>query len=159
MSEASGAVRETSVSRIIRAPRQTIYEAFMNPEALVEWLPPQGMRATLSAFEPQEGGTYRMVLTYLKAEDSGRGKSSDRSDVVRGRFGKLIPNERIVQHVAFESGDPEFGGEMTITWTFADVPGGTNVTVVAENEPAGIRPDDHEAGMTSTLANLAAFTE
>ncbi len=71
----------------------------------------------------------------------------------------MIPDERIVQLIEFESKDPAFAGPMTIKWTLADVPGGTEVTVLCENAPEGIRPNDHEAGFRSTLENLAAFTE
>jgi uncharacterized protein YndB with AHSA1/START domain len=78
---------------------------------------------------------------------------------VRGRFVALIPDERIVQQVQFESDDPAFAGTMTIEWTFAEVPGGTEVTVLCKNAPEGIRPDDHATGMRSALENLAAFTE
>lgn len=72
---------------------------------------------------------------------------------------ELIPNQRMVQTVVFESDDPAFAGEMRMTWTLAPVPGGTNVTVRCENVPAGIGHEDHQAGLRSTLENLAAFTE
>ena len=71
----------------------------------------------------------------------------------------LIPDGRIVQVIEFESEDPAFAGTMTVDWTLADVPGGTEVTILCENVPEGIRPDDHETGLRSTLENLAAFTE
>ena len=70
-----------------------------------------------------------------------------------------MPNERIVQLVEFESKDPAFAGEMKITWILTAVPGGTNVAIRCENVPAGVRVADHEAGLRSTLENLAAFTE
>jgi uncharacterized protein YndB with AHSA1/START domain len=79
--------------------------------------------------------------------------------VVRGRFLELVPNECLVELVEFESDDPAFAGAMTITTTLAPVSGGTEVTVLCENVPSGIRPSDHQAGLTSTLKNLAAFTE
>ncbi|MFI5386938.1 MAG: SRPBCC domain-containing protein, partial [Fimbriimonadales bacterium] len=68
-------------------------------------------------------------------------------------------DERIVQLIEFETKDPAFASPMTIEWTLADVPGGTEVTILCENVPEGMRPVDHEAGIRSTLANLAAFTE
>jgi hypothetical protein len=71
----------------------------------------------------------------------------------------VVPDERIVQLVEFESEDPAFAGEMKMTWTLTAVPGGTNVAIRAENVPEGIGRDDHEAGLRATLANLAAFTE
>jgi uncharacterized protein YndB with AHSA1/START domain len=111
------------------------------------------------AFDPRQGGGYRMSLTYVGSDHSQRGKTSEHTDVVRARFLELIPDERIVQLIEFESEDPAFAGPMTITWSLADVPAGTEVTVLCENAPEGIRPSDHETGIRSTLENLAAFAE
>ncbi|MDW6025548.1 SRPBCC family protein [Mesorhizobium sp. BAC0120] len=150
--------RTDSVSRVIKASPQTIYKAFLDPEAWASWLPPDGMSGHIDRFDPREGGTYRMVLTYDEAEHTG-GKTSVNSDVVEGRFIELVPNERVVHVVEFESDDPAFSGEMKMIWSLAAAPGGTEVTMIAENVPTGIRPEDHEMGMSSTLANLAACVE
>ncbi|WP_082145228.1 SRPBCC family protein [Microvirga massiliensis] len=141
------------------ASPQTIYRAFLDPEALVSWLPPEGMKGHIDVFDPREGGTYRMSLTHEGSDHSTPGKTSEHSDVVRGRFVELVPDERIVQLVEFDSDDPAFAGAMTMTWTLAAVPGGTNVTILCENVPEGIRQEDHDAGLRSTLENLAAFIE
>jgi uncharacterized protein YndB with AHSA1/START domain len=117
------------------------------------------MKGHVHAFEAREGGAFRISLTYLEPDHSPRGKTLDHTDVVQGRFLELILDERIVQLIEFESKDPAFAGPMTMTWTLADVPGGTEVTILCQNEPEGIRPDDHVTGMRSTLENLAAFTE
>ena len=87
------------------------------------------------------------------------GKTSEHADVFQGRFLELVPDKRIVELVEFESDDPAFSGAMTIITTFAAVPGGTAVTIRCEDVPSGIRQSDHQTGMTSTLNNLAAFTE
>ncbi|WP_260842634.1 SRPBCC family protein [Siminovitchia fortis] len=150
--------RIDSASRIIKTVPQTAYQAFMDPKALVTWLPPKGMEGRIDAFDAREGGFYRMTLTYIGSHHSA-GKSSDNSDVVQGEFLELIPGKRIVQRIVFESEDPAFAGSMIMTWNFDEVPEGTEVTIVCENVPEGIRQDDHEAGMGSTLANLAAFLE
>jgi uncharacterized protein YndB with AHSA1/START domain len=156
MTNASGKKRTDSASRVIMASPRTIYQAFVDPEALVSWLPPKGMKGRLHEFDPREGGTYRMVLTY---DHSAPGKTFEHSDVVRGRFLELVPDERMVQSVEFESEDPAFAGAMRMTWTLAAVPGGTEVTILCANVPEGIRQEDHDAGLRSTLENLAAFTE
>lgn len=90
--------------------------------------------------------------------------SSDRQNLgqhgrAQGEFLELVPSKRIVQRIVFESENPAFAGAMTMTWNLDEVSGGTKVTIVCENVPAGIRQEDHEAGMSSTLANLAAFLE
>jgi len=159
MATGSGQGRSDRASRIIRATRRTIYQAFLDPEALVSWLPPTGMTGRVYELDARKGGAYRLALTYLETNHSPRGKTSEHTDVVRGRFLDLIPDERIVQRGEFESDDPAFAGAMTITWTLADVPGGTEVSVLCENVPPSVRPSDHETGLRSTLENLAAFTE
>ncbi len=100
-----------------------------------------------------------MSLTYLEPAHMPRGKTTEDTDTFQGRFAELVPNERVVQVVEFETNDPALTGPMIITWILSDTAGGTEVTVLYENEPEGIRPEDHEAGGRSTLANLAAFTE
>ena len=159
MTNATSTGRVDSASRIIRASPQTIYQAFLDPLAVAKWRPPTGMKAEILAFEPREDGTFRMALTYTGSDHAVPGKSSEHVDVVQGRFLKLVPNERVVELVEFESDDPGFAGAMTITTILTAVSGGTKVTMLCENVPPGIRTSDHEAGMTSTLENLAAFTE
>jgi uncharacterized protein YndB with AHSA1/START domain len=117
------------------------------------------MKGRVHEFDAQEGGDYRMSLTYVDSDHSPRGKTSDHTDVFRARFLELIPYGRIVQLIEFESKDPAFADPMTLNWTPTDAPGGTEVTILCENAPEGIQPDDHEAGFRSTLENLAAFTE
>lgn len=150
--------RTDTASRIIKAPPQAVYRAFMDPESLIAWLPPKGMEGRIDAFNAREGGIYRMTLTYI-GSDHPVGKSSDNSDVSQGEFLELVPGKRIVQRIVFESEDPAFAGSMIMTWNLDEVPGGTKVTIVCENVPEGIRQEDHEVGMSSTLANLAAFLE
>jgi uncharacterized protein YndB with AHSA1/START domain len=159
MATGSGRVRNICVSRIIKAPRRTVYAACVDARAVASWLPPATMKAEVRAFDPRAGGAYWLSLTYLEPKDRPRGKTSEATDTFRGRFVTLVACERIVQVGEFESNDPAYAGAMTVSWTFADVPGGTEVTVRCENVPEGIRPDDHEAGLRSTLKNLAAFTE
>jgi uncharacterized protein YndB with AHSA1/START domain len=154
---APGKKRTDSASRIIAAPPQSIYRAFIDPDALTSWLPPQGMTGHMDAFDVRSGGYYRMTLTY---QDAGHdGKTSENSDAVEGKFVELVPNEKVVQEVEFQSDDAAFAGTMTMTWSIAAVPGGSEVTILCENVPEGIHREDHDAGLKSSLDNLAAFTE
>lgn len=159
MTNASSEKRVDSASRVIKASPQTIYEAFVDPGSLVSWLPPKGMKGHIYEFEARAGGVYRMSLTYIGTDHSTQGKTSEHVDIVKGRFLEFIPNERIVQLVEFDSDDPVFAGEMIMTWTLAAGLDGTTVTIVCENVPEGIRKEDHDVGMRSTLENLAVFTE
>lgn len=142
----------------MRASPETIYQAFVEPASMERWLPPSNMTGELLHFDFSEGGTYRLRLTY-KDEQPGQGKTSEASDEMEVRFTRLEPSRRIEQEVVFESDDPTFAGTMGMVWTFEPESSGTLVTVRAEDVPEGIRPDDHEAGMKSTLDNLAAFVE
>ncbi len=149
----------TRVSRIIRAPRSTVYAAFLDAEALAKWLPPETMTGQVHTLNPRVGGEFCMTLTYQDSQQSPGGKTTENSDTVQGRFTELIVNEKIVWVTTFESPDPAFAGEMTISWILADRDGGTEVTVCCENIPSGIRPEDNEMGSRSSLQNLAAFLE
>lgn len=151
------ATRVDSASKLIRASASTIYRAFAEPGALERWLPPQGMSGRMLRFEFYEGGAYRMRLEYQDARN--RGKTSENADEVEVRIVSLVPDQRIEQVVTFESDDPEFAEEMRITWTLDNAKEGTLVTVRCEDVPLGIRPEDHEAGLKSSLANLATFAE
>jgi uncharacterized protein YndB with AHSA1/START domain len=104
------------------------------------------------------GGSYRLVLTYPDGSTSP-GKSSDDTDVVEARFVELTPGVRVVQAVDFVSEDPSFSGTMTMTWAISRTDGGSLVTITAEDVPAGISPEDHAAGLSSSLQNLAAYVE
>lgn len=97
-----------------------------------------------------------MVLTY--AEPSGeRGKATADSDVVEVRFIDIVPGVRVFQAVDFVSDDPAYAGTMTMTWEVAPVDGGTRVEITAVDVPDGISPEDHAAGLTSSLGNLADY--
>jgi uncharacterized protein YndB with AHSA1/START domain len=145
----------TRTSRVIRASPQELYQALMDPAALVAWLPPAKMRGEIHEFDPRVGGGYRMSLHYPPDERAFRGKTTDREDRFRVRFVELTPPHRIVEAVNFESTDPAFLGEMTIVWTFEEVSGGTEVTVLFRNLPPGLRAEDNEAGSRLSLEQLA----
>lgn len=159
MPENSNARRTDSASRVIAASSHTIYRAFVDPDAWIQWLPPQGMTGRIYEFNARPGGAYRMALTYRNEDHPNAGKFSDDTDMIVGRFVELIPNERIVQLVIFESDDPAFAGEMRMTWCLSPAAVGTEVSITCENVPEGIWKEDHDAGLRSTLENLAKFVE
>ena len=139
---------------MISATPERVYAALVDPEALAEWLAPEGMTARFERFDPRPGGSYRLVLTY-KDPEAGSGKATADSDVVEARFVALEPGEKVVQEVVFESDDPSFAGTMTMTWDISAVDGGALVEITADDVPDGISAEDHAAGMASSLANLA----
>lgn len=162
MTASRGGGASTTVTRVIDAPRPAVYRAFLDPDAVAAWLPPDGMSGRVHRFDPREGGEFRMSLTYHDVADSpdgAGGKTSEDTDTHRGRFVTLVPNEEIVEVVEFESDDPRFAGEMRVTVTLADADGGTEVAYLCENIPTGIRPEDNEAGCRSSLRKLADLLE
>lgn len=149
--------RVDRASRIIGAPPARIFAALIDLESLEKWLPPAGMSGRFEHFDPRPGGSYRLALSYDRAD--GRGKTTSDSDVVVVRFVEIQPNARMVQAVDFVSDDRSFAGTMTMTWELRPTAEATHVEIRAENVPAGISPADHAVGMTSSLEKLAAFVE
>ena len=150
--------RTDTASRVIRASAKNLYEAYTDPEKLVQWLPPEGMSAHVGKYEPWEGGHYQITLTY-ESDENYSGKTTSNTDVLEGTFLELTPYSKIVQSGKFESDDPSFGGEITESIIFDEVSEGTKVTFILENVPQGISKEDHDEGLKSTLENLARFTE
>jgi uncharacterized protein YndB with AHSA1/START domain len=151
-------VRVDRATRLIAAPRERVFEAFVSPDAIVQWLPPSGAKAVLEEFDPRPGGAFRMTLIFA-GPGNGNRKTSENSDTVDGRFLKIVPPEMIEQQFDFVSEDPRFAGTMSMTWTLAEGPEGTVVSVAARNVPEGITNEEHRAGMNSSLVNLAALVE
>jgi uncharacterized protein YndB with AHSA1/START domain len=151
--------RTDTASRIIVAKPRAIFRAFLDAESVASWRPPHGMTARIEAFEPRIGGGYRMAFVYADPANAGRGTSSANEDMVEGHFVELLPDERIVEDVRFVSDDPAVAGTMRVTTVITPTSGGTKVSFICENVPPGITAEDHQAGMASTLKNLAAFIE
>ena len=147
--------RTDSASLVIAAPPDVVYRAFEDAAALISWLPPDNMTGRVLEYDFRAGGRYRIELAYAETAPRGAGKTTSKTDISAGRFLVLEPGQRIVQSVEFESSDPAFAGEMTMTWSFEALAAGTLVTISAENVPAGVTQADHDAGLRSSLAHLA----
>ena len=150
--------RTDRASRVIDAPVAHVFEALLDRDALEAWLPPSGMAARFERFDPTPGGSYRLVLTHADPTNAP-GKSSADSDIVEARYVEIVRDERLVQAVDFIADDPAFAGTMTMTWAVEASTGGTRVEITAEGVPDGISAEDHAAGMTSSLDNLARYVE
>jgi uncharacterized protein YndB with AHSA1/START domain len=147
------------VSKIIKAPRSAVYRACLDPNALTAWRVPDNMTARMHVFEARQGGKFRMSLTYKDPAHSPHGKSSADTDTFESRFLELVPDQRIVEVIAFESPDPNFSGEMKITTSLRDADEGTEITLLFQGIPAGVRLEDNEAGTRQSLRKLAALLE
>ena len=147
----------TRLSRHVNAPRATVYRALLDARAIAQWKVPTGMSSHVHEFDPREGGSFRVSLTY--DTPTGTGKTTAHTDTYHGRFVKLVPNEQVVEVVEFETEDPAMRGEMTITTTLADADGGTEILAVHDGLPPGVSPADNETGWREALAKLAALVE
>jgi uncharacterized protein YndB with AHSA1/START domain len=147
----------TRLTRHLHAPPARVYRAFIDAKAVEAWMVPTGMTSRVHTFEGREGGAFRISLTY--DAPTGAGKTTAQTDTYHGRFVTLVPNERIVEVVEFETTDPAMRGEMTITITLSDVDGGTELVAVHDGLPPGLSAADNETGWRMSLDKLEALLE
>jgi uncharacterized protein YndB with AHSA1/START domain len=145
------------VTRHINAPRARVYRALLDAESVQHWMVPDEMTSHVHTFEAQEGGTFRISLTY--DQPTAAGKTTAQTDSFHGRFARLVPDTEVVQVVEFESDDPAMHGEMTITYTLADAGDGTDLVGLHENLPPGVAPADNELGWRMSIDKLARLVE
>ncbi|WP_114948978.1 SRPBCC domain-containing protein [Microvirga calopogonii] len=139
------------------APASVIYRALIDPDAVSAWMFPDGMSIEIHHFEPKVGGRFRISLTY--EGDFGVGKSSARTDTYHGHFVDLVPNQRVVQALEFETDDPSMQGEMNITFALSETGSSTVLSAWHENVPSGISPADNETGWRMSLGRLKRLVE
>jgi uncharacterized protein YndB with AHSA1/START domain len=147
---------QTVVTRHVRAPRAAVYRALLDPQAVQQWMVPDGMTSEVHVLEPHVGGRISVTLTY---DEGSAGKTSARTDTFSGTFVRLVPDEEVVQAVAFDTDDPAVAGQMTLTYRLAEVEGGTEVTGVHDDLPPGVSAADNELGWSMSLAKLARLVE
>ncbi len=116
------------------------------------------MTGEFEHFDPAPGGSYRLILTYA-APDGTAAKSSADSDIVEAHFVDIVKNDRVVQAIDFVSDDAAYAGTMMMTWVVSATDTGTLVEFIADDVPVGISAEDHVAGMTSSLENLATYLD
>jgi uncharacterized protein YndB with AHSA1/START domain len=144
----------TRVTRNFNASPMRVYEALIDPEAIVRWKVPSGMTCEMHEFD---GHSFRISLTYDAPDRAG--KTSTHTDTYRGRFVELVPGEKVVEVDEFETSDPDLAGPMTITITLTESDGGTDLAAVHEGVPLGVAPADNELGWRESLDRLAALVE
>jgi uncharacterized protein YndB with AHSA1/START domain len=141
----TGTVR---LHRVLRAPPERIYRAFLEPDALVKWLPPHGFTGKVHQLDAQVGGSYRMSFTNF---------STGQSHSFGGKYLDLKPGELIRHTDAFD--DPNLPGEMQVTIALHKVSVGTNVDIVQVGIPAVIPVEACYLGWQESLALLARLVE
>ena len=134
--------------RVLRATPDRIYRAFLDPDAMAKWLPPNGFTGKVHHMDARVGGSYRMSFTNF---------TSGKSHSFGGEYLELVPNEKIRNTDKFD--DPNLPGEMVVTVTLKKVLVGTEVNIVQENLPDVIPPDACTLGWQESLALLAKLVE
>ena len=145
MAESNNTVR---FHRVLRAPADRVYRAFIDPDAMAKWLPPHGFTGKVHEIDARVGGGYRMSFTNF-----GTGSSHS----FRGTYVELTPHERIRYTDKFD--DPNLPGEMQVTITFRTVSCGTELAVVQEGIPSVIPVDGCYLGWQESLSQLAQLVE
>ncbi|MDE2615910.1 MAG: SRPBCC family protein [Burkholderiales bacterium] len=134
--------------RVLRAPAERVYRAFIDPAAMTKWLPPHGFTGKVHEMDARVGGGYRMSFTNF---------SNGQSHSFGGTYLELVPGERIVHTDVFD--DPNLPGEMRVTLTFKDVFCGTELNVVQEGIPEVIPAEACYLGWQESLTLLAQLIE
>jgi uncharacterized protein YndB with AHSA1/START domain len=134
--------------RVLTARPEKVYRAFIEPDAMAKWLPPNGFTCTVHHMEAKVGGSYRM---------SFRNFTNGQSHSFGGHYVELIPNERLRYTDKFE--DPNLPGEIQVTVTLRKVAFGTDINIVQEELPDIIPVEACYLGWQESLRNLAKLVE
>lgn len=151
--------RTTQNSRIIKASPKRVFQALTDPKAIEVWQVPGNMTGKVHNYKFEVGGGYEMSLYYPQEEKKMKGKTNDKEDRFTTAFVEIIPNEKIVEIVSFDTQDPDFQEKMTTEVILEPIDDNTMVTFLFRNIPRGIKPEDNEAGTISSLKKLAEYVE
>jgi uncharacterized protein YndB with AHSA1/START domain len=134
--------------RVLRTTPERLYRAFIDADALVKWLPPNGFTAKVHHSDPRVGGTYKMSFTNF---------TTGKSHSFGGTYVELVPHQRLRWTDKFD--DPNLSGEMTVTVQLKKVSTGTELNIVQEGIPDAIPVDACILGWQESLALLAMLVE
>ena len=141
----TGTVR---LHRVLKAPPERIYRAFLDPDAMAKWLPPHGFTGKVHHLEAKVGGTFKMSFTNF---------STGQSHSFGGEYLELVPNERIRNTDKFD--DPNLPGEMQVTVSLKKVFCGTELNIVQEGIPSAIPVEACYLGWQESLQLLTQLVE
>lgn len=134
--------------RVVRAPAERVYRAFLDPDALAKWMPPHGFTGRVHHIDAKVGGTYKMSFTNF---------STGQVIAFGGKYLELVPNERIRNTDLFD--DPNLPGEMVTTVSLRAVTCGTELEIVQEGIPEAIPLEGCYLGWQESLTLLAQLVE
>ena len=134
--------------RLLRSPPDRIYRAFLDPDALVKWLPPNGFTGKVHHLKAEVGGTYSMSFTNF---------TTGQSHAFGGEYLELVADQRIRHTDTFD--DPNLAGQMCTTIVLKKVWCGTDVDIVQEGIPPAIPVEACYLGWQESLTLLAQLVE
>ena len=136
------------LQRVLRAPADRVYRAFIDPDALVKWMAPNGFTGKVHEMDAKVGGGYKM---------SFKNFTTGNSHSFGGRYVEMVPNERLRYTDKFD--DANLPGEMQMTITFKKVSVGTELHIVQEGVPEAIPPEACYLGWQESLILLGKLVE
>ena len=142
------ATNTVRLHRVLRAPPERVYRAFLTPAALVKWMAPNGFTGTVHQMDARVGGMYRMSFTNL---------TTQQSHSFGGEYLELVPNALIRHTDKFE--DPNLPGTMQVTVSLKAVSCGTDLSIVQEGVPDVIPLEMCYLGWQESLALLTKLVE
>ena len=134
--------------RVLRAPPERVYRAFLDPDAMVKWLPPNGFTGKMHHIDVRVGGSYKMSFTNF---------STGSSHAFGGEYVELVPNERIRYTDQFD--DPNLPGTLQVTISLQQVSCGTELNILQEGVPDVIPAEACYLGWQESLVLLAKLVE
>ena len=141
----TGSVR---LHRVLRAPPERVYRAFLDADAMAKWIAPHGFTCKVHHMDARVGGNFRMSFTHF---GSGHGHSFG------GEYLELVPHQRLRYTDKFE--DPNLPGEIQVTVVLTKISCGTEIVIVQEGLPEVIPLELCYLGWQESLAQLAALVE
>jgi uncharacterized protein YndB with AHSA1/START domain len=142
------ATNTVRLHRVLRAKAERVYRAFLDPDAMAKWLPPNGFTGKVHQIDAKVGGTYKMSFTNF---------STGQSHSFGGKYVELVPNQRIRYTDRFD--DPNLPGEMITTISIAAVSVGVELNVTQEGIPAAIPAEACYLGWQESLTLLTQLVE
>ena len=134
--------------RVLRAPPERVYRAFLDADAMAKWIPPYGFTCTVHHMEAKVGGTFRMSFTNF---------TSGNAHSFGGEYLELVPHQRIRYTDKFD--DPNLPGQIMVTVALTKVSCGTEINIVQEGLPEVIPVEMCYLGWQESLAQLATLVE
>lgn len=134
--------------RVLRTPPERVYRAFLDADAMVKWLPPNGFTGKVHHLDARVGGSYRMSFTHF---------ATGESHVFGGTYTELVPHERIRYTDRFD--DPALPGEVAVTITLQPVACGTELQILQEGLPEAIPVELCYLGWQQSLVLLGKLVE